>query len=345
MARNQPELKQIILDRPPGALDKLSALQAAEQFRISLRSLLDIYGERTGAGLGSDTSIRTPTWREQPELVLALVAGYLDPAVEAPALARARVREKRDAQVETLCEACDDPALIAEFRRQLAYVRRDATVLEEHNHYIDQMATGQVRGGLLAAGRLLAAQNQLTEPGDVFWLHLQELLAILRGDARVPCAEIVARHQSEYKQWRQLQAPAMLGIPPSKLPPRPDTERETVQQPYQDPDHLTGKGASPGRRRGRARVVAMGTIVPDVAPGDVLVAENAGPLWTPIFPILNGIILDQGVVLGHAAVVAREYGVPAVMDTVHGTRQIPDGACVTLDGTEGIVEIERGSGT
>jgi pyruvate,water dikinase len=89
----------------------------------------------------------------------------------------------------------------------------------------------------------------------------------------------------------------------------------------------------------------MGTLVPEVAAGDILVAENAGPLWTPIFPILGGIVLDQGSVLGHAVLTAREYGIPAVMYTRNATQRIQEGAWLTVDGTEGFVEIVERSDT
>jgi pyruvate,water dikinase len=298
-----------------------------------------MYGVRTGVGVGSETTLRTPTWREQPELVLQLVAAYVDSSVEDPAAARARARRERDAEVDALCAACGDPDLVAEFRRQLGYVRKDATLLEEHNHYIDQMATGQTRHAILAAGRWLAEQGQLDRQGDVFRLRLEEILTVLRAESTKPGREIVAARRAQYEQWAQLHAPLHLGVPPSRLPDRPPAVETAAEASPEELRRITGKGASPGRRSGRARIVAMSTLVPEVVKGDVLVAENAGPLWTPIFPILSGIVLDQGGVLGHASTMAREYGIPAVVSTRNATQRIPEGAWVTIDGAEGMVEI------
>ncbi len=207
------------------------------------------------------------------------------------------------------------------------------------------MAVGQTRHAILAAGRWLVEHGSLDDSSDVFWLHLNELLAVLRGDSKVPCQQIVTAHQAQYQQWAQLEAPVNLGVPPPKLPARPPAEYAVTEQPPEEPGRLTGKAASPGRRQGRARIVPMGTLVPEVAAGDILVAENAGPLWTPIFPILGGIILDQGSVLGHAVLTAREYGIPAVMYTRNATQRIPDGAWVIVDGTAGFVEIVERSDT
>jgi pyruvate,water dikinase len=84
-------------------------------------------------------------------------------------------------------------------------------------------------------------------------------------------------------------------------------------------------------------------ILPDLSPGDVLVAENVGPRWTPLIPILGGLVLDGGALGQHHAITAREFGVPAVVGTRNATRRIPDGAWVTVDGTEGTVTINTPS--
>jgi rifampicin phosphotransferase len=86
-------------------------------------------------------------------------------------------------------------------------------------------------------------------------------------------------------------------------------------------------------------VIQTNTLLPNLQPGDVLVAENAGPLWTPFFPILGGLVLDQGTVGQHAAATAREYGVSAVIGTANGTRLISEGDMVIVDGEAGTVEV------
>jgi phosphohistidine swiveling domain-containing protein len=176
---------------------------------------------------------------------------------------------------------------------------------------------------------------------------------------------VVAERQAQRAAWSELRPPPILGTPEAGLEPRPAWEDEVSEDasppeagepgcPRQwaigreadsgggrTPGHsLKGQAASPGRRRGRARVVPMGVRLPAIAPGEVLVAENAGPNWTPLFPILGGLVLDEGVLLQHAATTAREYGIPAVINTQSATRRIADGEWVTVDGTSGIVELE-----
>jgi hypothetical protein len=143
-ARQNAEVATLIAQPPPDALTRLKALPHGTSFLTQLELFLDIYGERTGNGWGSETSLRTPTWREQPEKLLPLIVPYLDPEIESPATVRKRVQQALQAQVEALCAACDNEEAVLEFRRQLAYARKTHAVLEIHNHYIDQMALGLV---------------------------------------------------------------------------------------------------------------------------------------------------------------------------------------------------------
>jgi pyruvate,water dikinase len=103
---------------------------------------------------------------------------------------------------------------------------------------------------------------------------------------------------------------------------------------------IRGIGASAGLARGRARVVRTWQSAPQVLPGDILVAENAGPLWLPFFPILAGIVLEGGSLGQHAASTAREYGLPAVISVPDATQRIVDRDWITMDGTEGTVELD-----
>lgn len=136
--------------------------------------------------------------------------------------------------------------------------------------------------------------------------------------------------------------PVLLGVPQPKLDNRPPLKDEVTEAAAHDANLLKGTGASAGRHRGRARVVVEDVLLPEVEPGDVLIVKNAGPLWTPIFPVLGALVMDEGTLGQHATTTTREYGVPAVIRTKKATRAIPDGAWVIVDGTAGTVEIEQG---
>jgi pyruvate,water dikinase len=271
-----------------------------------------------------------------------MVAPYLDPAVEAPATARARACAERDALTAQVLAGCT-PDAAAELRTALPAARRQRTALEDHNHYIDQMSWGQLRRAALAAGARLAAHGVLDTAEDVFWLRRDEVVGCLRTGSPSSWHDTVAARRKQHDAWRELEPPLYLGVPPPALPPRPLLSDAVIVAADAD-GRLVGIGASPGTRSGRARVVPMGTVMPSVQPGDVLVAENAGPMWTPTFPILGALVLDQGAPLLHTATTAREFGIPAVVQTGNATRRIADGDWITVDGTTGLVELAQAPG-
>ncbi len=297
-----------------------------------------IYGERTGDGWGSEVTILNPTWREQPQEIFRLLVFYFDARIESPASVRARNRHERETLVESLCQDCADQAIITEFRRELAHARKTAAVLEIHNHYIDQMATGQLRQAVIMAAHWLVQQDILSQADDIFWLYFDEILAALRSPISY-AAEIVDR-QAQHRKWQKLAAPPFLGIPNPDLPERPPWQDDTTPANKTRDDFISGQGASAGQTQGRARI--MTDSIDQLVPGDILVAKNVGPRWTPIFPILGGLVLDDGAIGQHAAAIAREYNIPAVIGTRFATQRIPEGAQIIVDGTSGTVEFPVG---
>ena len=111
------------------------------------------------------------------------------------------------------------------------------------------------------------------------------------------------------------------------------------QDDREDSAILAGIVASAGAVTGIARVIPNTDVVPDINPGEILVSYNAGPMRTPLFPVIGGLVLDGGNVLLHAAVVAREYKIPAVFMTGNASKVIEDGQTITVDGSAGIVHL------
>lgn len=361
LARAEPAVRDAVHTADADALKRLQDVPGAATFLQRFARFLAEHGDRTGTGYGSTIAIRTPTWREEPERVLPLLAPYLGDDVEAPAAARERTRARRDAEVDALCAGKDDE-LVLEFRRQLALARKDAVVLEEHNHAIDQLSTAQLRAAVMAAGAYLARLGLIPDAESVYSLHVDEIVRELRDGAaaseaalaerREALAGTLAQRRDDHARWSLLTPPPILGVPDPQLRARGPLRDEvtaratgagagsaTGEGEAPAMDVVAGTGASAGRHRGRARVVTELVAVPDVQPGDVLVAVNAGPMWTPIFPILGGLVLDHGAVTQHSAATAREYGVPAVVATRNATRRIADGATVEIDGATGTVVV------
>jgi pyruvate,water dikinase len=305
---------------------------AAKGFRSGFRSMLRRYGHRTGNGWGSNThGFVVPTWNVAPSIPLQLIATYarsdLD-AVEAKERGARRLRGKilRDVR-RTLAT---DAGRLARFEDELAQATLHAWVIEDHNNLIDQVACGLLRDATEVLGRRLVADGVLDEPDDVMHLSIDEL-RVMPHDVRA----VVADRKRELARRQALEAPEHLGAEPTG-PAGPNFSDEGEGHIGNE---LRGVAASPGRYTGRARVCLPSPTLPDVEDGDILVTKEAGPDWTPIFAILGAVVLDVGAIWQHAAVVAREFGIPAVTGTVSATSVITDGQTITVDGTQGIVEL------
>ncbi|MFN8444923.1 MAG: PEP/pyruvate-binding domain-containing protein [Caldilineaceae bacterium] len=345
LACQEDAVADLVAQAPADAMTQLAVLPQAAAFYARLKAFLDHYGERTGDGWGSEVTLAMPTWREQPSIVLTLIAPYLAANVSAPALHRQHARQAREAEITTFCAACPDPAVVVEFRRQLTYARKVCAVVEQHNHYLDQMYTGQVRQALVAAGHWLIKEGVLTTLDEIFWLHFAEIGQLLRSPTALDVPTLLASRQAEHQRWQTLETPPILGMPAATLPQRPPWCDEVTDNSANPESELLGRlqglGVSHGRHSGRARVVNDALVLPALQAGDILVAQNVGPMWTPIFPILGGLVLEHGAVGQHAAATAREYGIPAVTHIRDACRRIVDGSWITVDGASGVVEVEE----
>jgi pyruvate,water dikinase len=352
LAVANPALAEWLQDPAPDRYARRSTLVGAENFWQQFAQLLTLYGGRIGlfsAGVDGQSDVEIPLpWREAPEALLDMIARYLPAArgngAAAPRAAREQAARDLQARVDALCAVAPDPALAAEFRQRIAYARRAAAFLDDHNHYIDQLSEGQYAQALVYAGRWLAGRGDLPYPYAIFWLHPPEILAALRLSTRQEFGPMLRERQQRFTAWCKLQAPAYIGLPDPRLPPRPpltaSTEVEARASSLIAPNLLIGQPASMGQGVGRARIVPAATTLPVIAPGEVLVAANADPLWMPIFPTLAGIVLDGGGPGDHAAITAREFGIPAVFGTGNATQRISPSAWVTVDGATGRVTWE-----
>jgi hypothetical protein len=198
LARQNTAVAALVAEPPPDVMARLTALPQAGPFLAQLARFLAEFGERIGDGYGSEMTVLTPTWREEPARLLRLAAVYLDPARAAPAVLRARARAAREAEVEALCAAQPEATAVAEFRRQWAYARRSLTVLEDHNHWLEQVSGGLLHQAIMAAAHRLAQAGTLAAPEDIFWLTFAEILAALRAETAASLATTVVARRIQH---------------------------------------------------------------------------------------------------------------------------------------------------
>jgi len=330
------EVKEVISSLPaPQALARLRETDTGRAFLAELDRYLYDYGWRSG---GLD--LTEPSWVEEPTRAIDNVRLLLRVDVD-PEEEQRRGAERAEALANRHRVAlANEPEKLNEFNFLYEVVKQYPQMQENHNIYIDQTWRALLRLPFLETGRRMVARGVLAEAGDIVYLSLDEIRAFFTGDATARQAT-VAERRAEMARWQAYVPPSLLGTQP------PDAALDAFWsdflgvpvEPSRDPKVVKGIGAARGTATGTARVVRSLAETDRVQEGDILVCNMTTPAWTPLFAFLKGIVADSGGPLSHCAVVAREYGLPCVTGTVIGTRVIPDGALVTVDGTQGIVRI------
>lgn len=354
--QREPALRSLFLsDTPQHVLDSLPTTTGGAAFLAQLDVLLETQGLRSGAGFGTERSQILPGWREQPSLVIELVQKYVPQELDALLAARHAAVADRDRRAAELRALLPDDATRARFDFWLAGARAHQVVFEDHNLKIDSASSALLHRAISAVSRRLTAAGVLPSQDDVWWLHTHELSLALRSTDSPPdstslshWSALLAARRAHHAWCEQLTPPPAVGDLSAPPPPeagfgplgRPVRSAEdTPKPPEATPPNLLVKGlpGSKGIATGTVRLVPHDDLVPDVAEGDVLVARNAGPLWTPVFPTVAAVVLDQGVLFQHAMLTCREYGVPAVFQTKDATQRLREGQRVIVDGEKGWV--------
>ncbi len=264
----------------------------------------------------------------------------------------AEQREQR-ARLERVREAVP-PDHRAAFDDLLAETRHIHRLRDERGVYSDMWAAGLARRALLAAGARLVEHGLFANPELAIDASCEEVVALLRGADGPPPEELARR-----ARWRTTQTvadvPRWLGSPPRPPPPAewlpPDARRAARAVTSfmsgllldagarSSGRTVAGLPASPGVYEGTARRALGSEDFGKLQPGDVLIAQSTSPSFNVVLPLLGAIVTDRGGQLCHAAIVAREYGIPCVVGTREGTRVFADGARVRVDGDRGVVEV------
>jgi pyruvate,water dikinase len=227
------------------------------------------------------------------------------------------------------------PPPVPEALQELAERIRPAHALkEQHSYEIDYPGLQATREALRGFGRRLAAEGALTDADDVWMLEREELRASLVGELG-SLEALVARRRADLAMGLEQGLAPYLGEPPA------EADRHAILEDFygRAKAGLAGTPASRGGAEGPARIVRDERDFARIEPGDVLITTTTTPAWTPLFPSLAALVTETGGVLSHAAVVAREYGLPAVVGVRDATRIIPDGTRVRVDGIEGTVAV------
>lgn len=329
----------------PGAIERLR-LATDETLGRDLRGIAggeDVYHafqaflKRYGMRCTGEIDITRPRWREAPTQLIPAIEGHLRggaPGQHRRDFETGKVEaERAAARLLERLRATPGGTIKASLMRRLITVYRSRIGLREHPKYYIVRVLDFTKQAILDEAAGLVGADLLRSADEVFWFSLEELEGILQT-RRVDRAVLDARRE-RFERDARLRPPRVITS---------EGEVMTATAGTAVPEGaLGGSAASAGVVEGRARVVRKleGS---KLEKGEILVAPYTDPAWTPLFPLASGLVTEVGGLMTHGAVVAREYGIPAVVGVDQATEAIPDGALVRVNGSEGYVEIVRERG-
>jgi pyruvate,water dikinase len=301
------------------------------------------------------------SWRDEPELAILTIGSYIERLEAGETIARPyqEIVAERDS-ITTECRGLLPEEQRRPFDERLDLARRVFPFVEDHAFYVDHWYATLFWNKVRPFGALLNRYGFLEDQEDVFFLRHDEVRAALEelrlfwgaGCAGVPRGPgqwppLVTRRKAIHRAMRDWTPPPLLGRDPGPITDPflimlAGITTERVQEWLVGTDTasgLTGATGSPGKAEGPARVIMDPSELDQLEQGEILVSRFTSPSWTPVFGTIAAAVLDTGGIMCHAAIVAREYGLPAVVGTGNATERIKTGDRIRVDADNGRVTI------
>lgn len=339
-----PEVRKVLVEQDaPNVLPLLRMFPVGRKFVALLEAYLYHYGQRC-----ETWDLSQPSWIEAPITVIKNLKDYIGQPDRDLIAERAAQAAEREAAIAKAREHLENypAAIVQQFEFFLHAAQVGLVLSEDHNYWIDFRATYQVRRVLMEFGRRLAQAGAIAAPSDVFYLTLEEVRSTISAQPMPARHDLAAVRKAEMNHFAQLTPPPAIGTLPTMPPPDNAFTRAVMVKffglPVEQPTEaglIRGNAGSAGKVRGIARVIRSLKEANRLQQGDILVAETTAPPWTPLFATAAAVVTDSGAILSHCAVVAREYGIPAVVGTGVATQLIRDGDWIEVDGDSGLVRV------
>jgi phosphohistidine swiveling domain-containing protein len=308
--------------------DRLARTEHGREFVAAWDHFMDEHGHNCRGQI----ELFNPRWSETPDYVLGLVRNYLRsiPQVDV-AEHRRRLIAERDELTEQCRRRLSNPVKRFLFTWALQRCRR---LVVDRENWKDELVRllAAVRRLLLVLGERLSGEGVFSERDDIFFLKLTENESIAKGTAEFDVKQTIVTRRAQYDRDCSV-------APPPVVIGQFDPEAYVAPSVNETTDILNGIAVSPGVVTGRARVILRTDNNQHVEAGEILVAPFTDPAWTPYFLPAAGVVMDMGGILSHGAIVAREYGIPCVVNVGPATKIIQTGQIIQVDGNRGVVRI------
>lgn len=312
-----------------GFLDELDGLDGGHEARAAIAGFLDRYGMRCAG----EIDITRPRWSEQPTTLIPMILAHVK-NVE-PGEARRRFEQGRQEASTKEHEVLLRLRALPDGDRKAAETKQMIDRVRTFMGYREYPKYGMVsryfvyKQALLAEAERLVKEGVLPEKDDIFYLRFGELQDVVRTEH--VDQQLIDQRKEAFRSYQALTPPRVL-----------TSDGEAVAGSYRRDDvpdgALVGLAVSAGTIEGRARVITD-IANADLEPGDILVTAYTDPSWTPLFVAIVGLVTEVGGMMTHGAVIAREYGLPAVVSVEHATQRIRDGQRIRVHGTDGYVTL------
>jgi pyruvate,water dikinase len=310
-------------------LDKLVKFNGGQESRDAIYAYLDKYGMRCAG----EIDVTRPRWSEKPTALIPLILSNIKNFEPGESKRRfeqglQEALKKEQELLDRLKQLPDGEQKAKETKRMISIIR-NFIGYREYPKYNIVKRTFAYKQALLKEAEKLVQSNVIHEKEDIYYLTFQELREVIRTHTLDD--QLISQRKDEYTFYEKLTPPRVI-----------TSDGEIIAGEYKrenlPADAIVGLAVSSGVIEGRARVI-LNMEDADLEDGDILVTSFTDPSWTPLFVSIKGLVTEVGGLMTHGAVIAREYGIPAVIGVESATKLIKDGQRIRVNGTDGYVEI------
>ena len=320
----------------------MAALAGSERGRRFIAERIETHQKTFGYKSVWSHELMYTLWVEDPAPIIEAIRGYVATDYDYPASLQA-VRDDLDAARREVLEGVEGETR-ERLSRALELSLNMNPLTPDHHFFVDQGTNARLRIAVMAIGRKLVEASAISDANDIVFLHYNELRRLMADPDAFDAKDLVSDRRDEHEEAYERRPPAWLGT----------ATKAAIEFPYGGvwgfPDRfyagepattgeVKGLAASPGVVEGTARFVSSMEEFDRVQKGEILVCRMTNPAWVVLFTKIKGLVTEAGGTVSHPAVVAREFGIPAVVGTGNAGDRIKTGDRIRVNGTTGIVEL------
>ncbi|MHC4240778.1 MAG: PEP/pyruvate-binding domain-containing protein [Planctomycetota bacterium] len=329
-ADSKVEVRELILSNNDWCTTegKLSQTDSGKEFLAEWNRFMLLHGHHCRGEL----ELYNKRWSETPDYILKFVRSHITQMDKIDPVQNFARAAKQRRQLEQKCrKQLKNPIKRMIFNHLLARVQIGSVFRENVKSEVIKLLTA-IRKLLIELGKRLNNEGILKNNDDIFFLKIEEIAPVVQGKADFDINKVIAARRADYNKNSSV-------TPPDVVIGKFDPDNYTPDAIDEHAEVLNGLAVSPGVATGKARVILRADTEEQLLAGEILVAPFTDPGWTPYFVPAAAIVMDEGGVISHGSIVAREYGIPAVVNVGSSTKIIKTGQMIQVDGNSGIVKI------